>query len=411
MRVPHLSVLRYTQAITVKLARLLIISFTSILFSCASQKPISTADKESAPEYTQSKLTLLFGGDIMAHKPNFNMRNYSIIWKDIKPLVQSSDAAFANLETPVNDNEPNESFPTFNVHSSYAAEAVNAGFNVFSLANNHTNDHGLEGIRATQKWAKTEVEKSAGSGRPFYSSGIKEKNGNLSYSVFEVNGWKILFIAITEILNQPSYSNYINYIPPGQKTRQQFINKMKALRQANGCDLFIISVHSCDPEYDLTIKDGQRTFYTSLLNEAGADVVWANHAHVVKGWEMYGNKADGKLEKLIMYANGNTISGQRWDPQFTAPETMRDYTGDGILIQVTFAKKVYNDKRIQKVELTDVTSTLITTYIDSKWQFVIKKLDDAFISELNDSGFKTWAQYLLARKKLMEKIQGNTIWQ
>lgn len=393
---------------------LFIIAFLSLLVSCSSQKSISVVKSEqkaTKPEYIQSEITLLFGGDIMAHKPNFNMKDYSLIWKDIAPLVKASDLAFANLETTVNDNAPNESYPTFNVKSSYADEAVKSGFNVFSLANNHTNDHGLEGIQSTKLWAEKTAKKTAKSSRPFYFSGTKGKEDDFSYSYFTVNGWKILFIAITEILNQQTYLSYMNYVPNTEKSRTAFIEKMKSLRQSHECDLFIISVHANEPEYVMTIYEKQKKFYNALLKESGADVIWANHPHVVKDWEVIGSNEDKQLHKLIMYSNGNTISGQRWEPMFNEPETARDYTGDGLLLQATFTKKVYTDGHIEKPVIQNVTPFFITTYIDSKWQFVIKKLDADFISELDGSNFKTWAKYLRARKTLMEKVQGNILWQ
>ena len=177
------------------------------------------------------------------------------------------------------------------------------------------------------------------------------------------------------------------------------------------------------------------------MNEAGVDIIWANHPHVVKPWTVVKNSkyaenllvlkaqavtgmqdsnssaAQIKLSdsKLIMRANGNTISGQRWDPKFHKPETLRDYTGDGLLLNVTFSKKVYTDsehkKLFQAIELKASQPCYITTYINSKWQFVIKKLDENFIGELKESGNKIWAEYLKARKKIMEQTGENTIWQ
>ena len=91
----------------------------------------------------------------MAHKPNFNMRGYNKIWESISGTVQSADLAFANIEAPVSKDLPYSSFPNFNMHPEYPEAAVSAGFNVFSLVNNHTNDQGLEGMRATAKWAET----------------------------------------------------------------------------------------------------------------------------------------------------------------------------------------------------------------------------------------------------------------
>ena len=120
--------------------------FFPVLFSCQSAK-------KEAPQ----NLRLLFAGDIMAHTQNFSMADYNLIWDDIREQVEAADFSFANLEAPVFAERPFESYPTFNMQPSYPAAAFDAGFNLISLANNHTNDMGSPGIKATNEWSK-EVE-------------------------------------------------------------------------------------------------------------------------------------------------------------------------------------------------------------------------------------------------------------
>ena len=55
-------------------------------------------------------------------------------------------------------------------------------------------------------------------------------------------------------------------------------------------------------------------------------------------------------QKIIMYANGNTISGQRTNPNFTEKnvDLERDNTGDGLLYLVEL-KKSPNKIQIKKI--------------------------------------------------------------
>ena len=85
-----------------------------------------------------------------------------------------------------------------------------------------------------------------------------------------------------------------------------------------------------------------------LLNN-GVDIVWANHPHVVRKWELVNVKKDKRMpadeenlkcQKLIFYSMGNTISGQRTKPDFANPSADRDNTGDGLIINVDFEKLV-----------------------------------------------------------------------
>ena len=391
------------------------------------EEVISTQEQEPTPEPEPEplKLTLTFGRDIMAHTQNFSMKNYSIIYENIESIIKNDDLTFANLEVPVHSGRPYENYPTFNVQPPYPEAAISAGFDVFSLANNHTNDQGLEGIEETLKFFTSKKDQDV------YYAGIKSSTQeNLSYQIIEKNGWKILFVAITEILNQPAYKNRIDYIEPSKTKREEFKLELKKLREENPCDLFILSIHTCEDEYVHKITDLRRNLYKEYI-ENGVDIIWANHPHLAKEWEIISRKSQSEFNvtenlpeqtneiqpsALVMYALGNTISGQRRNPRFDAPETNRDYTGDGYLIQVEFekpydAQNISTDDAIKNpnFRITKITPHLITTYIDPKLNYVIKLLNETFIQQLKDEGNLKWADYLLARKKLMDKIKGKEI--
>ncbi len=351
-----------------------------------------------------SPLRLTFAGDIMAHEPNWNKGNFPRIFKSLVPLLKDSDIAFANMETPVVENLPFATYPNFNVHASYVQAAVDVGFNAFSLANNHTNDQEKTGIRATKKYFDSLISSTATSSRPVYAAGLKDNAGDpLSYQVIDVAGWKVLFCAITEILNTGIASSLIDYIPPSQRARDSFVNEIEKLREEIKPDLFVLSLHCCEPEYILTVDKKQEDWYYRLLS-CGVDVLWANHPHVSKKWDLVcdGNKVP---RKLIFYAMGNTISAQRTSPSFNNPAKNRDYTGDGYLANVTFIK---NEGAIQ---VALVAPYVLTTYIDQDRFYQIEVLDEGLAKRLEGQGRKIWADYLRKREKLMKNIQGNLIWQ
>ena len=355
--------------------------------------------EESAGQKTESSLSLIFAGDIMAHKPNYIHTDFDRIWRDITPLVSSSDLGFANIEAPVANSLPWSTYPQFNMHSEYVEAAIKAGFSVFSLANNHTNDQYLDGIKATKKYFDTR------SG--VWACGLKEKSGDpLTYKIIEKNGWKVLFVAITEILNANDYSSYIDYYPSTEKKRAELLQELKALQEKAQCDLFVISIHTDEPEYILKVTENHKLFFRKIIEECKADIIWANHPHVVKYFEevsasSFYTEASGQKNRkaFIMYANGNTISAQRTNPQFSAPDTSRDYTGEGLIVKLKATKK--SDGSIL---LSDYEGNLITTYITPSHQYVIKKLDDDFINALDRAEIVNWANYLRERKALEEKV-------
>ncbi len=398
-----------------------IILFTVLLTACGTTSNIikQTAENtplEELPQENSSKknhdlntINLLFAGDIMAHSVNYYITSYSKIWRDVKYLIEEPDLAFANIEAPIDTTKEAASYPNFNMTQKYVQAAVDAGFDVFSLCNNHSNDQYKSGILETIKTTKAITQETfEQSGHQVYFSGLKDSpEAAFTYNYFEVNSWKILFLPVTELLNRPDASSYINYIKTDDDSRKAFQKYVSELRAANPCDLFIISIHTSEPEYTRTVTDKQNDFYMNLLN-SDADVVWANHAHIIKDRKIVVNSKTGR-DKLIMYANGNTISGQRTKPELTAknPTGERDDTGDGLLYNVTFHKEKDGLIKIKKCE-----PQFITTYINTASEYVLKPLNQDFVDYLNDVPRTNWAKYIERRIKINKEATKDLIeWQ
>ena len=109
---------------------------------------LAEADDKDEPN---DEIKLLFAGDIMAHTNNYHISSFDKIWRDVKYLIDGNDLVFANIEAPIDTTKPVSSYPNFNMPQNYVQAAVDAGFNVFSLCNNHSNDQYLDGIKETLK--------------------------------------------------------------------------------------------------------------------------------------------------------------------------------------------------------------------------------------------------------------------
>lgn len=360
----------------------------------ASEKVINPSSE--AP-HSKNTITLLFGGDIMAHSVNYNITTYEKIWRDVKHVIEPADLAFGNIEAPIDTTKPASSYPNFNMTKKYVQASIDAGFDVFSLCNNHTNDQYLPGIKETIKTVKQLTEEAEAKGNNIYFSGTKATpEAPFTYNLIEKNGWKILFLPITELLNRPDASSYVNYVKPDEASRKKFLEYAKQVKASNPCDLFIISVHTAEPEYTRNITDAQEKWYQDLLTN-GADIVWANHAHIIKNRKVIVNTKTGR-DSLIMYANGNTISGQRTKPDFSAknPTGERDNTGDGLFYIVTLEK----DNKSSSLKLIKAEPYFITTYINTADEYVIKPLNQDFVDYLNSVPRNNWAKYIEKRIKI-----------
>ena len=409
-------------------AKLLVLAISALLslalFSC-----------QSAKRPRSKNLRLLFAGDIMAHTQNFNMADYSLIWDDIREQVQAADFSFANLESPVMEERPFESYPTFNMQPSYPAAALDAGFNLISLANNHSNDQGSQGIKATELWAaqiegrapnkkslqgqKAVQTKSEGKpktraqtknegkpktrARPVLFSGLTE-DGQMSFREFFWHEYKIAFVAVTELLN--TWKNYeeINYVPPTKKGRAAFVKKIAGIKEELEPDLFIVSVHTSEEEYVLTVLPEVQAFYRALL-DAGADIVVSNHPHVVRPVELVAEKDTKKIRKVIIYANGNTISGQRRALNYDDPNEIWNYTGDGQIVELEMA---LDEKGFFAL---NYKKSFISAYTpQGERSPVIKRLDENFIHSLRENGEKKNSRYYEARLEALKKIKEIWTW-
>lgn len=368
-----------------------------------------TENLKSENEKTEiGSIKLLFAGDIMAHEENLRLLDYNKIWKDVDEYIHSFDLAFANIEAPMDETKEPSTYPNFNMPKAYAQAAINAGFSVFSLSNNHTNDQGASGIKETIAASKALTLENAENGTSLYFAGLKESaEADFTYHLIEKNGWKILFLPITELLNRPNASDYVNFVRPDEKDRKKFIEYCKALREENPCDLFVLSIHTSEPEYKRSVTKKQENFYMELL-DCGVDILWANHAHIIKDRKFVFDSKTGR-QKIIMFANGNTISGQRRAPELDSknPKSERDNTGDGLLYQVTFTK---NAEGLPQISFAK--PFYITTYINTANEFLLKPLDTDFINYLYDIPRKSWAEYITRRKKITEEsTKDYIIWQ
>lgn len=392
-----------------------------ILFSCCViAAPLQVDDSQTGQNDTElsannntcssrnsshtPSLVMTFAGDLMAHNVNFNMSMYDLIYKDVEKILHDDDLSFVNIETPVCDTLPLSTYPNFNVHTSYLRAAVQAGFDVLSFANNHTNDHGRTGIDGTLAAART-VQKerlTAGMLPPFLIfSGLKDsENDRIQVTPFFYKGWNILFCSVTEILNSYDLSkNRLYYSAPTKQGREALLSVIKEARNRYPCDLFILGLHLNEPEYGRTVSEAKKAWFKQL-GEAGIDIVWAHHPHVMQSWETITVERPLVLQEAViseqcqifcMYSMGNFISGQRWHTRYDDPAFYREYTGDAVLLQLTCTRN-----EAGRADFS-VSPLLITQYNEPAYP-VVKRFTQEWIDTLNEKEKK----YFTKRLELMQ---------
>jgi hypothetical protein len=208
----------------------------------------------------------------------------------LAPILSSADIAFGNLEGPLIDNgESTKCSPgaklcyVFRVPTRYGKYLKDVGFDVMSLANNHSSDFGAAGRESSR--------------RTLEELGIKHAGNDVNdVAYFTVKGRKIALLAFAF---NPISLNLLDI---------QNAKRVVA-EEARKVDIVIVSFHGgaegaaaqhvpYGPETYLGGARGDLRAFTHAVIDAGADLLLGHSPHVVRGMEIY-------KDRLIVYSLGN----------------------------------------------------------------------------------------------------------
>ena len=249
------------------------------------------------PEIKTSKLSLIMVGDALLHSSlyrdgyNNGTYNFTSQLELIKPIVQNYDLAFYNQESILGGTELGLSdYPTFNSPKEFGDAMIDAGFNLVSLANNHTLDRGEKAVISSCNYWKTKDVLTAGS----YTSN-EEAN---EIKIKEKNGIKYTLLAYTYGTNGipvPQGKDYLVNIYSDEKVK----NDIEKVRDK--VDVLLVSMHwGTEYQTEPTAEQKRQAEYLSSL---GVDIIIGTHPHIIEPIT-YIN------DTLVIYSLGNFISAQ-----------------------------------------------------------------------------------------------------
>lgn len=254
--------------------------------------PISRTAEHPAPDPVVTHLVL--GGDVMLSRhvarvarekgdPAFPLR-------DLAPVLQAADIAFANLESPFSDRGAVvQHGMIFKAEPEMIAALELAGIDVVSTANNHARDQGSHGVEFTLDWLERHRIAVAGTG----SSAEAAHAG----TVIERNGVKFGFLAYTYDQSNGNHTDVDERVAVMDITRM----REDVVRLGARADAIIVSMHA-GAEYSPKFNAQQVAFARAAI-DAGASVVVGHHPHVTQPWERYGSG-------VIFYSLGNLVFDQ-----------------------------------------------------------------------------------------------------
>ena len=259
------------------------------------QEKTEEAQKE---ETKTSKLSLIMVGDALLHGSVYRdaykngVYNFDSQLEYIKPIVQNYDLAFYNQESILGGTELGLSdYPTFNSPWEFGDAMINSGFNLVSLANNHTMDRGEKAVlNSCEYWKSKEDVLAVGS----YCS----KEDSEAIQIREKNGIKYTLLAYTYGTNGisvPQGKEYLVNLYSDEKAKSD-IEKVR-----DKVDLLIVSMH-WGTEYKSEPTEEQKR-EAEYLSSLGVDIIIGTHPHVIEPIT-YIN------DTLVIYSLGNFISAQ-----------------------------------------------------------------------------------------------------
>lgn len=261
-------------------------------------------------EKIDSTVTVSFScvGDIMCHSTQYNSAKVDKDSFDFKPMFEfikdylvEKDILLGNLETVLAGKTKNYSgYPYFNTPNQFAEALKDAGFDFLFTANNHANDHGLEGIERTLAELKNVNIVPIGTKSSVDTSEI--------YNLFVRKGLRFSLLAYTYGTNPQNKNKNpqknISFIDT-----LKIKNEIQELKKKNA-DVIIIYFHFGN-EYDKKVSKYQKQIVNKVISY-GADIILASHPHVLQQFEKFKSVNANIDTGIVTFSLGNFISNQRW---------------------------------------------------------------------------------------------------
>lgn len=249
--------------------------------------------------------TIILGGDIMLNQIPAKSNPLAAL----KPIFNTADIAIANLEIPLtraNTPTPYKTAEELKKRTQYILKADpehilgmrDAGLDMVSLANNHVMDYGVRGLNEMIGILERHQIPYAGAGPDLAAA-------RAVASIYPVTlASALAFVGTPNMTklgpaceSRPGLHALIFGGAISKESKEYLENWISG--QRDGEEIFIVALH-----WGLEKQTVPTSYQVALARaciDAGADVVWGHHPHVLQGAELYKGKP-------ILYSMGNLIS-------------------------------------------------------------------------------------------------------
>jgi hypothetical protein len=229
-------------------------------------------------------------GDIMLDRKVgklINANGPESILAKVRRRLRAPNLTFGNLECPLSTEGPHDPHNCcFRAQPGTVSVLEDGGFDVVSLANNHSLNAGREGILQTlETLDKAQIA---------YCGARRERERGMEPTILGTGGLRVGFMAFTDLSFE--HGSYSKFTGDGEEA-------CAAVTSARAqCDLLFVSVHWGEEYQSMPLQSQTRT--AQALLDAGADCILGHHPHTLQGIGVYRGKP-------ILYSMGNFVFDQR----------------------------------------------------------------------------------------------------
>ncbi len=261
----------------------------------------------------EKKITINAGGDLIPYTC-ITPAICKNLWDEVGDFFFDADIVFSNLEAPADFSKPVSAAPEVMLHDMYfnadesTFDIFNGnkkfkGYDVLSIANNHSLDFGEESLLQTMRMLSKKQIAYTGAAQK-----AEEKN---DFPVIERNGIKVAFLAATFSFNKEELATgkswLCNHILLNQTNPDiSLLTEQAATARRQGTDIVIAALHmGC--AYQAYPGIHTVTNARLICDNAGIDILIAGHPHHAQPLEFYNSPVTGR-QHLIVYSLGDFIA-------------------------------------------------------------------------------------------------------
>jgi poly-gamma-glutamate capsule biosynthesis protein CapA/YwtB (metallophosphatase superfamily) len=304
-----------------------------VILVCGMPEPAWTAIQSTAPD--DSALTVCFAGDLLLDRgvrTSIERDGIRALFASIAPVLRDADFTVANLECPATtERRPLNKKYIFRAEPAWLDAVREAGVTHVSLANNHSNDQGREGVVATAAHAVARGLAVAGYGRT---------QRQARQPALLTKGGDTVAVFATVLVPLENWMYRAELPGASQASAAELADDIAVWKRDHPGTVAIAFLH-WGWEYHTTPNEQQRAD-AAMLIRAGCDAVIGHHPHVVQTIEYI----DGRP---VFYSLGNFVF-----------DNTRDVARNGLVIALSVSRGSIASARLIPIRIDRCAPVQVT---------------------------------------------------